>query len=128
MSKNKKQTLPSDALFRKIMSQKGAAIDFLKCYLPEELQNMVDLSSVEVLKDNFVEDTLKRRISDIIYSIKPKRKISSDGQENKEIYAIVILEHQSTVDKLIAFRLWKYAILLMERYLENSKNYRLSCL
>ena len=120
LAKTKIKSMSHDALFRKIMSQKQAAIDFLECYLPKELKKLVDISSVERIKDSFVEDSLKRRMSDIIYSIKPKQTKAKDGSENQKIFAIVILEHQSTVDKFIAFRLWKYAILLMERYLKGS--------
>ncbi|RYE13858.1 MAG: transposase [Sphingobacteriaceae bacterium] len=43
-------------------------------------------------------------------------------KNNQEAYAFVLIEHQSMPDYLIAFRLWKYMLLLCERYIKKYKD------
>ncbi len=73
---------------------------------------MVNFSTLRVEKESFVENNLKRQLSDIIYSLKRK--------DNKEkIYNYIICEHQSSIDNFITFRMWKYILLLCERHLND---------
>ena len=52
-------------------------------------------------------------MSDIVYSVNTK--------DNKDAFIYVACEHQSSVDQLIAFRLWKYSLLLAERHLDKKE-------
>ncbi|MGV2432567.1 MAG UNVERIFIED_CONTAM: Rpn family recombination-promoting nuclease/putative transposase [Rickettsiaceae bacterium] len=94
--------------------------EFLDAYLPLTIKEKVDLSKAKVEKESYVEDNLKKRLSDIVYSV-PYKQSSKDHQDKIFIYTLV--EHQSTPDKWIAFRLLKYMILLMERH--KAKNEKL---
>jgi len=40
--------------------------------LPKEFKELIDLSKIRIEKESFVEEGLKRRLSDIIYSVKTK--------------------------------------------------------
>lgn len=106
--------LKTDALFKKVFSQKMGAMEFLEAYLLQEMKEKVDISKIKVEKESFVEDNLKRRLSDVIYSVPYK------NNQNHEILIYTLLEHQSTSDKWIALRLWKYILLLYERYQEKN--------
>ena len=108
-----RKSVPSDGLFKTIMEDTVAAQEFLEYYLPENFKELVDLSKITVEKESFVEDDLKRALSDIIYKIKTK--------DNEDAYAFVLIEQQSTPDHLIAFRLWKYMLLLCDRYIKNHR-------
>ncbi|EFS5307336.1 Rpn family recombination-promoting nuclease/putative transposase, partial [Salmonella enterica] len=57
----------------------------------------------------FVEDDLRQYFSDVLYSLKTT---AGDG------YIHVLVEHQSTPDKHMAFRLIRYAVAAMQRHLE----------
>ncbi len=107
-----KSSTPSDALFKTIMEDVVAAREFLEHYLPNNLKELVDLSTVRIEKESFVEDNLKRALSDIIYCIKNK--------EGEDAYAYVLIEQQTKPDYLIAFRLWKYMLLLIDRYVKKN--------
>ena len=109
-----RKPVPTDALFKTIMEDTVAAREFLEYYLSKDFKDLVDLSKITVEKESFVEDDLKRALSDIIYKIKTK--------DNEDAYAFVLIEQQSTPDHLIAFRLWKYMLLLCDRCIK--KNHR----
>jgi len=103
--------IKSDALFKRIMQEEVAAKEFLEYYLPKEFKELIDLSKIRIEKESFVEEGLKRRLSDIIYSVKTK--------ENEEAFVYVLIESQSTADYWISFRLWKYMLLLLERHMKD---------
>lgn len=66
-------------------------------------------------KESFIEDDLKRKYSDIIYSLGTK--------DNKEAFVYVLIEAQSTCDCWIALRLWKY----VERHAKEKDRLPLIC-
>ena len=102
--------LKSDALFKSVLEDKIAATEFLEAYLPDNVKNMLDLSTISIERESYVEDDLKRRLSDIVYSIKYK----DDPKEKAFVFCLA--EHQSTPDYWIALRLFKYMLLLCERH------------
>jgi len=117
MKKDKKKSVISqikrDALFKRIMQEELAAREFLEYYLPKDFKDLVDLSKIRIEKESFVEEGLKRRMSDIIYSVRTK--------EDEEAFVYVLIESQSSVDYYISFRLWKYMLLLLERHMKNKE-------
>ena len=102
--------LKSDALFKSVLEDKIAATEFLEAYLPDNVKNMLDLSTIAIERESYVDDDLKRRLSDIVYSIKHK----DNPKEKAFIYCLA--EHQSAPDYWIALRLFKYMLLLCERH------------
>lgn len=100
-----------DGLFKRIMGNEIAAQEFLEYYLPSDFKEQIDLSRITIGKESYIEETLKEKFSDIVYSIKTK------NDETAFIY--VLLDHQSTVDHWMALRLWRYALLLCERHQKN---------
>ncbi|KJV56092.1 transposase, YhgA-like family protein [Orientia chuto str. Dubai] len=68
MSKN----LKHDALFKRLMTNPIAALDYLKDYLPSRVIDLVDLNTVTLEKDSFVEADLRRSMCDILLSMKTK--------------------------------------------------------
>ncbi len=102
--------LKSDALFKSVLEDKIAATEFLEAYLPDNVKNMLDLSTIAIERESYVDDDLKRRLSDIVYSIKHKE----NPKEKAFIYCLA--EHQSAPDYWIALRLFKYMLLLCERH------------
>ncbi|ARD87033.1 transposase (plasmid) [Rickettsia bellii] len=103
-----------DELFKKVMSEPVAAREFLEHYLPVSFKNKINLNSVKIEKESFVTEDLRKRLSDVVYSVALKN-------DNDKAYVYVLIEHQSSSDYWIAFRLWQYMLLLCERHKENSK-------
>ncbi|WP_342259731.1 Rpn family recombination-promoting nuclease/putative transposase [Candidatus Tisiphia endosymbiont of Metellina segmentata] len=100
--------LKHDALFKKIMVNQIAAQEFLEHYLPEEVKEIVDLSKITIEKESFVEDDLKRALSDLVYSVKTK--------DNEQAFVYVLIEAEVRPNYWMALKLWKYMLLLAERH------------
>jgi len=109
MKKKNSTPTPHDATFRQFLSQPDIARDFMELHLPAELRAICDLSTLKLESGSFVEDDLRQYFSDILYSLKT---INGDG------YIHVLVEHQSTPDRHMAFRLMRYAMAAMHRHLE----------
>jgi len=110
---DKNKNLPHDSLFKRIMENDIAAKEFLNEYLPKEVKDIVDLNTIKVQKESYIEPNLTKRLSDIVYKV--------DTKDNKNAFIYCISEHQSSVDKLMAFRLWRYTLLLAERHIEKKE-------
>lgn len=114
-----------DELFKKVMSEPVAAPEFLEHYLPVSFKNKINLNSVTIEKESFGTDDLRKRLSDVLYSVSLKndnvKGSTSDNVDNDKAYAYVLIEHQSSSDYWIAFRLWQYMLLLCERH-KDAKN------
>ncbi|KTS73562.1 Rpn family recombination-promoting nuclease/putative transposase [Pantoea stewartii] len=110
MKKKNGTPMPHDATFRQFLSQPEIAHDFMELHLPAELRAICDLNTLKLESGSFVEDDLRQYFSDVLYSLKTTR--------DEEGYIHVLIEHQSSPDKLMAFRLLRYAVAAMQRHLE----------
>ena len=102
-----------DSLIKKALENPLIAEEFLTQYLPEEYKALIDLSTIKPEKETYVEESLKAKLSDMVFSVRMHDK-TEDKTNNAFIYALV--EHQSYSDYWIAFRLLKYSLLLLERH------------
>jgi predicted transposase/invertase (TIGR01784 family) len=102
-----------DNFAKSFLIQPIVAKEFLQEYLPTELKGKIDIDSVKVEKETFIEKPLRNRSSDVIYSCK-----TNDGEE---LYCYVLLENQSSNDQSMPFRLLRYTLLLLEKYTSKKK-------
>ena len=79
-------------------------------HLPAELQAICDFSTLKLESGNFVEEDLRPYFSDVLYSLK------TTADDNSYIH--VLIEHPSSPDKHMAFRLLRYAVAAMQRHLD----------
>ncbi|CAI2054467.1 Putative transposase, YhgA-like [Serratia fonticola] len=110
MKKKNNTPTPHDATFRQFLTQPEVARDFMELHLPAELRAICDLNTLKLESGSFVEDNLRQYFSDVLYSL--KTTTGDDG------YVHVLIEHQSTPDQHMAFRLIRYAVAAMQRHLE----------
>lgn len=115
--RRKRKYLKTDAFIKGVLQEEVAAIEFLNEYLQDDLKGLLDLSSVNVESESFVEENLTRRLSDIIYSVKTK--------EGKDAYIYILIEAQTSPDKYIALRIMKYNLLLLERHASKKEEFPL---
>ena len=74
------------------MERPIAAKELLSQYLLAEFKDFINLDTLKIEKESFIEDNLKTKFSDIVYSA----KTSDATQEKALIYCL--LEHQSSSD------------------------------
>ncbi|KGM28908.1 transposase [Photorhabdus luminescens] len=109
MVKKEKQRPHHDALFKHFLTRPETAREFLSLYLPEEIQSLCDLATLKLEPGSFVDQHLRQLHSDVLYSVETAR-----GQG----YIYCLIEHQSTPDPLMAWRLMYYAMLAMAAHLK----------
>ena len=107
-SKQNNNTKGHDVFFKKSMSYPEIAHEFFKSYLPAEVLDIVDLSTLKQENSSALSNELGEGVSDILYSVK-----FGEGQG----YISLLLEQQSTIDKLITFRIQKYMLRLCDEHL-----------
>ncbi|CNK13209.1 Rpn family recombination-promoting nuclease/putative transposase [Yersinia mollaretii] len=100
---------PHDAIFKQFLTHQQTARDFLEIHLPPELRQICDLDTLQLESGSFIENDLRAFYSDILYSLKT---------QTQEGYVYALIEHQSSPDKHMAFRLMRYAIAAMQRHLD----------
>ncbi|MBU2675276.1 MULTISPECIES: Rpn family recombination-promoting nuclease/putative transposase [Hafnia] len=109
MKKKNSTPTPHDATFRQFLTQPEIARDFMEIHLPAELRAICDLSTLKLESGSFVEDDLRQYFSDVLYSVET---VEGTG------YVHVLIEHQSSPDIHMAFRMTRYAIAAMQRHLD----------
>ena len=106
----KNTSTPHDATFRQFLKTPGIARDFMEFHLPAELRAICDFNTLKLENGSFVEENLRQYFSDVLYSLK---MINGDKG-----YVQVLIEHQSTPDKHMAFRMIRYAVAAMQSHLD----------
>jgi len=101
-------TSPHDALFRAAFSQVEHAAGILRTILPPAILARLDLSTLALQPGSFVSAELTSRHTDLLFTAK---------LSGRTAFVYVLLEHQSDLDPLMAFRLLVYMVRIWERYL-----------
>lgn len=96
---------PHDKFFKQTLQDKETAKDFFKNYLPETLLSEIDLESLSLSKDSFVEKELEEVFSDILFEVK---------LNDKKSYFYLLFEHKSYSYKKVSFQLLKYMLQIWE--------------
>ncbi len=107
--KTKFPATPHDAIFKTFLRHGETARDFLEAHLPPFLRPHCNLDTLKLEPESFLDEKLRSRYSDVLYSLQTG---------NGAGYIYVIIEHQSSPDDHMAFRLMRYAIAAMQRHLD----------
>ncbi len=98
-----------DGLFKSFLTVPDTAKDFLNIHLPAHIKKICDLDTLQLQSGSFLEDELVPYYSDVLYSMKTKSGVG---------YVYALIEHQSSPDKHMGFRMMKYAIAAMKQHLD----------
>ncbi|MEB5752844.1 Rpn family recombination-promoting nuclease/putative transposase [Citrobacter cronae] len=107
--KNPTTSTPHDAVFKKFLNHPETARDFLDTYLPASLRELCDLNTLKLESGSFIEEDLRVSYSDVLWSLKTR---TGKG------YIYALIEHQSSPDAHMAFRMMRYAIAAMQSHLD----------
>ncbi|WP_394838453.1 Rpn family recombination-promoting nuclease/putative transposase [Pendulispora rubella] len=100
---------PHDALFKAAFSRPDIARSELELLLPPTLREKLDLASLTLRPGSFVDEDLRHRHSDLLYEL---RTVS-----DSPALVFVLMEHQSTFDAHMPFRLLRYAVRVWDKWL-----------
>jgi len=113
LSKGKEVSATHDTLFRGSMENVDIARDFFVAHLGEGVLKRVRLNTLKLESSTFIDEAHKELRSDILYSATVDDRIG---------YLYLVVEHQSTPDKLMAFRLLSYVCRVWQRHLDQRKD------
>lgn len=102
------QHSPHDAVFRRVLGDPENAASQLRAVLPAGVAGRLDLDQLARVSGSFVDDTLRWRHSDLLFTA------PVDG---REAFLYILVEHQSSTDPLMPFRMLRYVVRIWERYI-----------
>lgn len=88
-----------DRFVRTLMSDLRIAREFFTKHLPPELLASIDLNRLTLQPRSFIDDIRKESIVDLLYLT---------FINGEEAYLYLLVEHQSTPDELLPFRMLRY--------------------
>ena len=92
---------PHDMMVRAVLSDLAEATSFLQTHLPQEVSQALSWSTLKLLEGSFVDEHLRESEADVLYEV---QHVSGEAS----VWVYVLLEHQSTPDRWMRFRLLKY--------------------
>ncbi len=98
---------PHDSVFRRIFGVPANAASQLRAVLPPDLAARLDLERLAPVPGSFVDDALRWRHSDVLFTA------PLDGHD---AFVYVLVEHQSSDDPLMAFRVLRYVTRIWDQY------------
>src|SRR6056297_4274388 len=107
---NSKVVNPHDKVFREVYSNKENARSLLAEKLPDKVLKLVDLNTLEISKDSFIEKELADYYSDMLYRVN-----LTDGSQG---FIYVLFEHKSYYDKFVHLQLLEYKLVIVAFMLE----------
>ena len=107
---------PHDALFKQVFSQPDHAVGELRHVLPAAIVDRIDWSTLALRPGSFVDDELRERHSDLLYSVR---------LAGREAFLYLLLEHKSTIEALTPFQLLGYLVRFWQQHLAQHPNTRL---
>jgi predicted transposase/invertase (TIGR01784 family) len=92
---------PHDLMVHAVLSDVTEASSFLQAYLPGDVSQELNWSTLRLVESSFVDEALRGSEADLLYEV--ERVLSQDA-----VWLYILLEHQSTPDRWMRFRLLKY--------------------
>jgi predicted transposase/invertase (TIGR01784 family) len=110
---NSKITAAHDKLVRHVYSNRENACSFLNHGLPEQVLKLIDLTTLEITKDSFIEKELADYHSDMLYKVK-----LTDGSQG---FIYVLFEHKSYYDRFVHLQLLEYMAKIWRLFIKQHK-------
>lgn len=107
---------PHDRYIRSILSDYKVAREFFSKNLPASICSMVNLDSISLQAESFIDDRLRLQIADLLYAA------DFDGEPG---FLYILIEHASKPDKLMPFRLLKYTMAVIDSHLKKNPGAKL---
>lgn len=105
-----------DKLARYLLTDIEIAKDFLQIHLPFDIKTKCDFNSLTIESGSFISEDLKSSQADVVYKINLFSVTSSSEPNYAYIYTLV--EHQSSPEWLMPFRILQYQISIIQKHLD----------
>jgi predicted transposase/invertase (TIGR01784 family) len=105
---------PHDELFKATFSIASQAAAFLQTWLPEEISEKLDLSTLQRDPDTYVDEQLQEHLMDMVYTCKWKNS-------HETVKVSFLFEHKSRVSPRLYFQLLRYLSNIYDKLSEKSE-------
>ena len=95
-----------DKLFKIILSNKQEAVGFIKKVLNSKKD--INIENIELYNKEYITEKFEKRETDLTYKI-----------AEKNLY--IIIEHQSTIDRTMPYRIQRYKMLLLDEIINKKE-------
>lgn len=103
-----------DELSKNFLTDIASARSFLELYLDPQVIKRCDLDTLSIEPNSYIDNELREKFSDIVYKLSLKDKSSS-------IYVYVLIEHQSSAERLMPLRILQYQIEIIQAHIAKHK-------
>ena len=109
-----------DNFFRRTLSEKSVAHDFLQNYLPQDIVAHLALETLAICKDTFIAKTRKnvrdkeKRQADLLY------RVNTANGDSAFVY--FLFEHKSYASHFVALQLLEYMAAIWQLHLQQNPN------
>ena len=100
-----------DSLFRSAMQNKTAAKQYFEVNLPKSIRPHFDLETLDLTSESYINEQLRASYEDLLF------KCNYQGHPG---YLYLLVEHQSTPDPMMAFRLTYYQFCALDKHLKSN--------
>ena len=101
---------PHDKFFKESIKTYEMARHFLQTHLPDDIQARINFESLRPTDQEYIDENLKTVRSDVVYEC---------DIDNQPGFIYFLIEHQSTPDKLLPFRLLYYLFQLLKHCVDH---------
>ena len=98
-----------DRLSKLYFQDKAFCKQFLATHLPKDLQQRLNLDTLEIKKTSFVDEKLREYLSDVLYSV--------NRTDNHKAFMYFLIESESNPTRLTPFKAFEYVIQIMRQSL-----------
>ena len=92
---------PHDAVFRRIFGVSANAASQLRAVLPQGITARLDLGRLAPVPGSFVDEDLRWRHTDVLFTV---------PLNGRKAFVYVLIEHQSSDDPLMAYRMLRLSL------------------
>ena len=116
-----KATNPHDRLVRSLMANHVLAKQFFQTHLPKKVSANLNFKQMKIENDSYFTEHLEETRSDLVFNCPYQSEVRNPKDHGPDAKLILMVEHQSTPDKLMPFRVFHYMFNMLYRVLKERK-------
>ncbi len=113
---SKKQLNPHDSFFKKLLSQKESASEFLYKTAPEAIVKRLDLKTLQLDTTEYVDEQLQDYFADVVYNCNYKI-----GKQTETVKITFLFEHKSYKEHIPYLQLLRYMLNVWDNQVKQAK-------
>ena len=107
---------PHDKFFKSCMANTQVAKSFLESHLSKEVLSKINLDTLEVVNESFIDEDLQELLTDMLFTAKCGDQVC---------YIYMLVEHLKKPERLVPFRIWQYMFRIMSNHIDKKGHKRL---